>query len=432
MKVIHLFENILSTKQLNNIDEYQEACDLINEGGQLSWTLTPSRLDGKLGGSGKLFGLYTESTMVGTIGLKETTIDGVVGAEVGYLYVSDNARSFNAYVSLYSEIKNTASEYNFIFATTVSTNKVINTLMKRNSHVSFGFSQKSPYSSNILNYWIAHGTKMDIDQSVQHLSDEFLTEAISNIAPIVVSNVEEAPTQFQPYIERLAKNSNSLEIGDSIDEGQAMLSFGRKSGLPRDKNTIYAGNAFFNKQTQYNMLKGIVPMVPTYTSSDGVSGSFIAKAKVGQRQQGQLINKEPNNPDDYIFQPYLEITSEYRVVIYYMNGEYHVSGVYKKVGSNASLTSITSGEVYNVCKGIALSSVETLGYGLSGVDIAMSKSQVDESLGHVMSNLGKLSGKLSSNIVKGSMYFLEANTMPSLSNPMILHDFIKSVSSNII
>ena len=114
-----------------------------------------------------------------------------------------------------------------------------------------------------------------------------------------------------------------------------------------------------------------------------------------------------------------------------MNGQYHVSGIYKKMGSNASMTSITSGDVYNQCKGIALTAVEKLGYGVSGVDIAMSETKVNESLGYVLSNVGKISGRLQSGKVVGQLYFLEANTMPSLSNPMILHDFIKSIKSNI-
>jgi hypothetical protein len=76
--------------------------------------------------------------------------------------------------------------------------------------------------------------------------------------------------------------------------------------------------------------------------------------------------------------------------------------------------------------------VETLGYGVSGVDIAMSETLINESVGYMLSGLGKLSGKLQSGKVEGQLYFLEANTMPSLSNPMILHDLIKSIKSNMV
>lgn len=438
MKVLQLFESTLHIEELTSNEELQDACDLINDGAQLSWTLTPSRLLGKLGSSGKLFGLFDSNDMVGTIGLKETTIEGITGAEVGYLYIRPDSRSFNAYTLLYRAIRDVASNYQFIFATTVTTNKTINTLMKRNQYVTFGFSQKSPFSSNILNYWIAHGTKMSVKQVEQHLSEEYLTEEEEednnedHEFKIILSNVEEAPTQFRNYIYKLADRSNSFEIGESVEKGQAMIKFGRRSSISEVENTIHFGNVYYNKQSQYNMLKGIVPTVPTFDSSDDVTGPFIAKRKGGQRQQGQLVNKVPENPEEYIFQPLLDIMSEYRVVVYYMNGDYHVSGIYKKTGSNASITSITSGEVYNVCKNIAIAAIKELGYGASGVDIAISKTEVSESaIGGVLSGLGKLSGKITRGKIEGNVYFLEANTMPSVSNPMILHDLVKSIKSNI-
>lgn len=437
MKVIELFESTLNIEELTSTDEFQNACDLINDGAQLSWTLTPSRLMGKLGSSGKLFALYDGNLMIGTIGLKETTIEGITGAEVGYLYIKPENRSFNAYTLLYRAIQGVASNYQFIFATTVTTNKAINTLMKRNQYVTFGFSQKSPFSSNILNYWVAHGTKMSVSSVVEHLSDEYLNESEDNETEddnefkVILSNVEDAPAQFQTYIYKLAEKSNSFELGDTVAKGQAMIKFGRRSSISEVENTIHFGNAYYNKQSQYNMLKGIVPTVPTYDSSDDISGSFIAKKKSGQKQQGQVVNKVPENPEEYVFQPYLDILSEYRVVVYYMNGSYHVSGVYKKLGSNASMTSITSGEIYNVCTNIAIAAIKELGYGASGVDVAISKTEVSESVGSVLSGIGKLSGKITRGKIEGNVYFLEANTMPSVSNPMILHDLVKSIKSNI-
>ena len=438
MKVLQLFESTLHIEELSSEEELQQACDLINDGAQLSWTLTPSRLLGKLGSSGKLFGLYDSNDMVGTIGLKETTIEGITGAEVGYLYIKPEARSFNAYTLLYRAIRDVANNYQFIFATTVTSNKTINTLMKRNQYVTFGFSQKSPFSSNILNYWIAHGTKMSIDKVEQHLSDEYLNENEEEPEEeedtefkIILSNVHEAPAQFQNYIYKLADKSNVFEIGESVLKGQAMIKFGRRSSISDVENTIHFGNAYYNKQSQYNMLKGKVPTVPTYEDSDDVGGRFIAKHKSGQRQEGQLINKVPENPEDYVFQPLLDIASEYRVVVYYMNGDYHLSGIYKKMGSNMSMTSITSGEVYNVCKNIAITAIKELGYGASGVDIAISKTEVSESLGAFVSGVGKISGKITRGKIEGNVYFLEANTMPSVSNPMILHDLVKSIKSNI-
>lgn len=432
MKIIHILESNLSIKELIDSDDLQNACDLINDGGQLSWTLTPSRLLGKLGSSGKLFGLFSSNQMIGTIGLKETTIDGITGAEVGYLYIIPEHRSFNAYSMLYRAVKDVANQYNFVFATTVTTNTVINRLMARNQYVTFGFEKKSPFSSNILNYWIVHGTKMNLEDSLNHLAGEYLAESMNNEFMLVLGHIDSAPQQFKPYLERLANSNNNIRVSDDKEDHEAMIKFGRGNKLPSEKNVIVAGNKFYSKDAQYNILNGLVPMIPTYSSSDDVMGKFIAKKKIGQKQDGQLINREPDNPDEYIFQPLIDIKREYRVVVYYMNGKYHVSGVYKKMGSNASITSITSGEIYNLCKGISLTAVETLGYGVSGVDIAMSESLVNESVGYMLSGLGKLSGKLQSGKVEGQLYFLEANTMPSLSNPMILHDLIKSIKSNMV
>ena len=233
MKIIQLFESQLSIKELSSESEFQDASEIINSGGQLSWTLTPSRLRGKLGGSGRLFALYSGESMVGTIGLKETTIEGIVGAEVGYLFIDPEYRSFSAYTLLYRAIKDVASSYNFIYATTITTNNTINKLMSRNQYVTFGFEKQSPFSSNMLNYWIAHGTKMDVLEVKEHFSDDTINESIENEFSIVFSNIEKAPSQFQNYIEALAHKSSHIKISDDVNDNEAELRFGR-GNLPTE------------------------------------------------------------------------------------------------------------------------------------------------------------------------------------------------------
>lgn len=426
---------LLESNQVEELDEVdlEDACGLINEGGQLSWTLTPSRLKSKLGNTGKIFGLFINSEIVGTIGLKETSVNGVIGAEVGYLYLDPDNRSFTNYVKLYSALKKHANKFNFIYATTVTTNRTINRLMEHNDSVQFGFSSQSPFSSNILNYWIGIGTKMDIKDVVSLLKDKYMiNESISNFK-LIITNFDKAPNTARP-LQNLAKNHPLLEISEEVLDGQVEASFGRNQELPISKNKIVVGNKYYNKQSQYSILKGKVPLLPTFDSPDEVDGEFIAKKINSQKQQGQMINKVPDNPSEYIFQPLVKINSEYRVVVYFMNGDYHVSGVYEKFGSNMSFGSITSGQIHDYVTKVAIKAVKHLGYGLSGVDIVMTNTPISESaktkFGGIMSKAGRLKGALSKKRIEGSIFLLECNTLPSLGNPMIMHDFITSVKKN--
>lgn len=188
------------------------------------------------------------------------------------------------------------------------------------------------------------------------------------------------------------------------------------------------------------MLKNVVPTIKTYTSALEIDGDYIAKKKIGQRQAGQTINVEPENVEDYVFQPLLDIKSEYRVVVFFMNGEYTVSGVYKKTGSNMSFQSITSGDVYDTAVELAIKATERLGYGLSGVDIALVENNADKIisetlLGRSVSAVGRLMGRFADSTIDDNeiMVVLECNTMPSMSNPMILTDMLtkaKSMANN--
>lgn len=175
MRYLEITENYNSnvTKRLTSTSELQHACDLINAGGQLSWELTPSRLLSKLGNNGAIFGLYNDDKIVGTIGLKSSSLEGHNVAEVGYLYVDPSHRNFPNLTKLYAAVSNHAPNYDIVYATTVTTNRVINKLLQRNSKIEMAFSAQSPFSSNTLNYWIAVNTKMDHDQAVEVLKNQF-------------------------------------------------------------------------------------------------------------------------------------------------------------------------------------------------------------------------------------------------------------------
>lgn len=415
----------------------EEVCEVINKGGQLSWTLTPSRLLGKLGSNGKIFALYFHNGIVGSIGIKETSINNISGGEIGYLYIEKEHRSFKNLSMLYTAVIGVANKYSFLFASTNRDNTTINTLMKRNPYMELAFAAKSPYSSNILFYWLCNinSGKITLGDAYELLNDKFggekLEESVgSSEFGISFENLESAPSQFQGYLRNII-NRNQIIHEDDFQEGFVRVVFGRSGSLPSDKNTIYAGNKFYNKQSQYHMLSNEVPMIPTFSNPEDIEGSFIAKMKAGQKQVGQVFDEIPDNPEDYIFQPKISIDKEFRVLVYFMNGKYHVSGVYQKLGSNVSLKSISTGRIFQEASEIALKSVSKLGYGISGVDIAITKTEFRESIvGSLASTLGKAYGKLSKEDYEGQMVLLECNSMPSLSNTMIITDFINSLKSN--
>lgn len=212
------------------------------------------------------------------------------------------------------------------------------------------------------------------------------------------------------------------------------MSFGRRNGLPSQANAVYIGNVYLNKNRQYDLIKGQMPTINTFGSHEDIDGEFIAKKATGHKQQGQMINQVPDE-DDYIFQPLIEIIKEYRVIVYYMNGKHHISGVYEKTGSNMSLKSINAGSIHGDVVDMAIRSCELCGYGFGGVDIALTNisDNISESIsGTVTSTLGNLYGKTSrkDKADDETLVFLEINTMPSMANPMISQELLKSVLKN--
>jgi hypothetical protein len=256
-------------------------------------------------------------------------------------------------------------------------------------------------------------------------------------------NIDKAPSQWKQKILTLIGKHPELDEyieGAPYSPVDTFIVFGR-SGLPSEMNTVSVGNKFYDKKSQFRKLKGKVNTIRTYTDQLKVQGKeFIAKRNIGQRQQGQLINQLPDNPEDYIFQNLVEIIMEFRVIVYYMNGKYHVSGIYKKSGSNVSVSQIDQGSALGkVISQIAIKSTKILDYGLSGVDIAVVGSENAEDLilgenivGSITSKATKLFGKLNIQELLDGQFpvVLEVNSFPSMDNPAIFWDLLKSIESN--
>lgn len=261
---------------------------------------------------------------------------------------------------------------------------------------------------------------------------------------IIVKGIDKASSQFKPVLNKMITSSGGLELFDEeafYPPDSVYIEFG-KNTLPPPANTVYIGNKYYDKNQQYNKLKGKVNTLKTYTDAIEVSvDRMIAKKKSGQKQAGQLINELPDNPEEYIFQHLVEIQAEFRVMTYYMNGRYYVSGIYKKTGSNISISQISQDSgIGKVIAETAIKATDRLGYGMGGCDIAVvNASQVSDLvlgesiLGLTASKVTKLIGKIKNHdelLNDAHVVVLEVNSYPSVSNKAIYHDLLRSIEIN--
>lgn len=229
--------------------------------------------------------------------------------------------------------------------------------------------------------------------------------------------------------------------GQFIQSGDVVF---RKGGQfpPREKNTIVWGSRYYGKNQQYHLLKNVVPTAKTFLDAGNLSAGdgFVAKPDHGQRQQGLLIDEMPEDSSGYIFQPKLNIHSEYRVITYYMNGKYHVSGVYKKSGHNVSARTLPKNStIAQSIASVGAVATEALGYGLGGADIALvpledkhklEESFLSKSTSRLMKAAGFADSWFSGNTINSMIpVLIEVNTKPSMANPAILGDLLDSARS---
>ena len=256
-------------------------------------------------------------------------------------------------------------------------------------------------------------------------------------------DIEKAPSKWRDDLHKLVDRHPTVQEYDPERQYSPMdtfVIFG-KGNIPSEKNTVIVGNKYHDKKRQYAKLKGKVNTIETYTDALEVKGKeFIAKRNIGEKQKGQLINQLPDDPEAYIFQNLVKILAEFRVVTYYMNGEYHVSGIYKKSGSNVSVSQIsTTSKLGVVLSKIAIKATKRLGYGLGGADIAIVGTKDlpsvvlgENVLGNITSKATRLVGRLDAQELFEGEYpvVLEVNSFPSMSNPAILFDLMKSIEKN--
>ena len=220
MKITNLFESVAgyTVKEVNKSDmpKLQDYCKLYNQSGQLSWDITPVRLLAKIGGNGVLFALFYDGEMVGTIGLKNETKlieDGRV-AEIGYLWVEPEHRSFTNVMALHRPVLLKASDFDMVFATTNSKNKQISTLLKRTPNFRFAFTAKSPFlgSSNVLNYWVCTNSTQSTTEQIKTLTGAY-GDNIMN--PLIRESVED----LDMSLDLLESVSYPTYVGEPLETG---------------------------------------------------------------------------------------------------------------------------------------------------------------------------------------------------------------------
>lgn len=258
---------------------------------------------------------------------------------------------------------------------------------------------------------------------------------------LVFDGVENAPQQFQSMINKIARKLDASMFGDvELEDGDAVIRFGDPA-LPTEKNTVHIGGKFFNKSAQYQKLEGVVPTIKTYEEYvDDIGDNFIAKKKAGQKQQGQLDSKLPEDSSDFVFQPKVTIVKEYRINVFYMNGSYHVAGIYEKTGSNVSFKSISLSGSSKILVDIAIKATKALKYGFAGCDVALVGAEdlgsINESvLGKVSQIMGRAAGKLSDTKKLLETHYpvvIEVNSFPSMNSPMIAADMFDAIQDSVL
>lgn len=148
-------------------DEYDAFAELVNEGGQLTWTLDASKLARKLGSRGTAFALFSDDdVMVGTLAIKGNL-------ELGYLYVSPEFRNSRGTVMLVNEVINASSRLPYVFMTTRPENRIINRLLEYTRRIDFVGTVTSRFSSSTLNVWVSAPSlrKVELERIIEDIEE---------------------------------------------------------------------------------------------------------------------------------------------------------------------------------------------------------------------------------------------------------------------
>lgn len=174
MKLESLFEaQSYSVRKITRSDRegLSDFVDFYNESDQLSWTLTPARLLSKIGSNGRLYALYFGDELVGTIGLKESTISPD-SMELGYIMIAEQHRSLRNVMKLYNGIKKKLTKFDLVYATTNKDNRTINKLLEFSNKFKKVMLIRSNFSTNQLYVWVST-VSGDVEENTKKLRDDY-------------------------------------------------------------------------------------------------------------------------------------------------------------------------------------------------------------------------------------------------------------------
>jgi len=157
----------------SNREELQKLIDFYNQFGQLKRTITLQKLLQKIGNKGRMWGLYIKGTeeLIGSIGIKDLSIGDKDIAEIGYIMVEPEHRSFKTVMMLVKETLRYARRFDDAFITTNIKSKAMNQLLDRTGKAYKILKIKSPFDRSLLYVWNVSTSKSG--DNVQVLTDHF-------------------------------------------------------------------------------------------------------------------------------------------------------------------------------------------------------------------------------------------------------------------
>ena len=180
MKIAHLFEsNRYDVKEIkrNNIEALEDFSEFYNKSNQLSWTLNPQRLLSKIGSTGKLFGLYLDTELVGTIGLKQDDVSDDA-FEIGYIMIDADHRTGQNFMKLYVSLIKHIRRSNLVYATTNVDNTKINNILQATNRFTKIAKIRSTFSDSKLYVWLSTSAGGDFDANKETLINNYGTHVL--------------------------------------------------------------------------------------------------------------------------------------------------------------------------------------------------------------------------------------------------------------
>lgn len=173
-KASFLYVKEIDADDQDQLEEFVDTFNMISDelAGSLRMGIASSKLR-----KGKAWIMYDgdTDTPVGVCALKYNAymdFGSLRTREVGYLAISESYRGYKNLMTLLKPVIVDSRKYDMVYISTRSTNRTMKALMNRARLVEFAFTARSPFSSNLLDYWVLKTAKKKVEVQVQALKDE--------------------------------------------------------------------------------------------------------------------------------------------------------------------------------------------------------------------------------------------------------------------